>query len=337
MAARGPDASHRIVVLHGKDSFLRVEWTQRLRAALEKAHGRVDEFGFDGATAQLSQVLDELRSYGLMATHKLVVVDNADAFFAAEERRRAMERYAAEPMAEATLLLRSQAWRPGNFDKRVAEVGIILRCEVPGDAEAVRWCVGRCPKQHSVAIDADAAGLLVERVGSELARLDCELAKLSVAALAAHGDRIDRSLVREMVGAGREEQAWEVQGALLGGDPGEAASRVCDLIRVSRAPEVMLSWAVIDLARKVHAAAVLAAEGRQDAQIAREIKLWGDSTGPILAAARRVGVRRSAALLHEAVGADWLMKSGGAPDPERALIGICARVAGTFSSGPRTA
>lgn len=330
MALRGPDASHRIVVLHGKDSFLRVEWSQRLRTALEGSHGRVEEFQFDGASTPLAVVLDELRSYGLMSTHKLVTVDNADAFFAAEERRRAMERYAENPMREATLLLRAHAWRPGNFDKLVAAVGIVLKCDPPGDAEAIRWCVGRCTKQHGLQIDPEAAELLVERVGSDLARLDSELAKLAVAALSGGDQRIGRPLVKDMVGASREDQAWEVQGALLGGSAGAAAQRVCDLIRVSKAPEVMLSWAVIDLLRKVHAAAVLAARGHGDGQIAREIKLWGDSTAPILRIARRVGVVRSAALLHEALGTDWSMKSGGAPDPERALLGICSRVAGEF-------
>jgi len=330
MALRGPDASHRIVVLQRKDSFLRVEWSQRLRAALEAAHGRVEEFQFDGASTPLAVVLDELRSYGLMAVHKLVIVDNADAFFAAEERRRAMERYAAEPMQEATLLLRAHAWRPGNFDKLVGEIGLVLKCEPPGDADAIRWCVGRCPKQHGLPIAVEAAELLVERVGSDLARLDSELGKLAVAALSAKADRIDRPLVKEMVGSSREEQAWEVQGALLSGSAGDVSQKVCDLIRISKAPEVMLSWAVIDLVRKVHAAAVLAADGHPDGQIAREIKLWGESTAPVLRAARRVGVARSAALLHDAIRADFCMKSGGAPDPERALLGICSRVADEF-------
>jgi len=330
MALRGPEASHRIVVLHGKDSFLRVEWSQRLRAALEAAHGRVEEFQFDGATTPLAVVLDELRSYGLLATHKLVTVDNADAFFAAEERRRGMERYAADPMREATLLLRAQAWRPGNFDKLVGAIGLVLKCEPPGDADAIRWCVGRSPKQHGIQIDGNAAELLVERVGSDLARLDSELGKLAVAALSAKSETVGRAIVKEMVGASREEQAWEVQGALLSGDSGAVSQKVCDLIRVSKAPEVMLSWAVIDLVRKVHAAAVLAADGHADGQIAREIKLWGDSTAPVLRAARRVGVARSAALLHEAISSDWSMKSGGAPDPERALLGICSRVADEF-------
>ena len=81
----------RIVVLTGKDSFMRVERSRQLQEALEAQFGSVDRFELDGASCSLSAVLDELRSYGLLSQHKLVVVDNAEAFMGAEDRRRAAE------------------------------------------------------------------------------------------------------------------------------------------------------------------------------------------------------------------------------------------------------
>lgn len=326
MAARGPDASHRIVVLHGKDSFLRIEWTRRLRDSLTEKFGAVDEFSFDGATTPLSTVLDELRSYGLMAGHKLVVVDEADQFFSAEERRRAMERYAAEPMAEATLLLRAQNWRPGNFDKAVAKVGVILKCEAPTDADAARWCGLRAEGHHRMKIEPAAAALLVERVGPELARLDSELGKLAVGAGAAGKSAIDRAMVIELVGTTREEQAWEIQEAILTPAPGAATRKVLELLRISKAPEVMMAWAAIDLARKVHAAAELKEQGMADPAIAGALRLWGDSTGPIIASAKRIGSVRAADALRRAIDGDREMKSGSAPNSERALIAMCTRL-----------
>jgi DNA polymerase III delta subunit len=98
---------------------------------LRERHGAVDEFNFDGATCSLADVLDELRSYGLMSQHKVVVVDNAEQFMQGDDRRRAMERYAESPMQDATLILRSGGWRPGTFDKLVAAVR-----DTPGDLHA---------------------------------------------------------------------------------------------------------------------------------------------------------------------------------------------------------
>ncbi|MFM1882681.1 MAG: hypothetical protein RJA05_1090, partial [Planctomycetota bacterium] len=168
-------ADHRIVVLHGKESFLRSEHTRRVLDALRERFGAVDEFSFDGTSCSLADVLDELRSYGLMSQHKVVIVDQAEQFMQGDDRRRAMERYAESPMQDATLILRSGGWRPGTFDKLVAAVGVILKCEAPGAAEAVRWAVARSQKRHGVELSAAGAQALVDRVGPDLGRLDSEL------------------------------------------------------------------------------------------------------------------------------------------------------------------
>jgi len=366
-------ADHRIVVLHGKEAFLRSEHTRRVLDALRERFGAVDEFNFDGASCSLADVLDELRSYGLMSQHKVVVVDQAEQFMQGDDRRRAMERYAENPMQDATLILRSAGWRPGTFDKLVAAVGVILKCEAPGAAEAVRWAVARCQKRHGVELSAAGAQALVERVGPDLGRLDSELGKLAVGALAAtspsgaspsgaspsgalpsgalpssgssHSGATARAaservvitpeLVKEFTGLSREEQAWEIQGALATGDPAKALGKVDELLRVSRAPEVMLAWSTIDLVRKVHDAAALAAQGQSDGAIAKQLKLWGDGASVVIRLARAVPLVRAAALLQAAVAADRRMKSGLSPDPSRAIESLAVQVSAGFGRPDR--
>ena len=332
-------ADHRIVVLHGKESFLRSEHTRRVLDALRERFGAVDEFSFDGSSCSLADVLDELRSYGLMSQHKVVVVDNAEQFMQGDDRRRAMERYAESPMPDATLILRSAGWRPGTFDKLVAAVGVILKCEAPGAAEAVRWAVARSQKRHGVELSAAGAQALVERVGPDLGRLDSELGKLAVGALAAGtGDRvvITPELVKEFTGLSREEQAWEIQGALATGDPAQALNKVDELLRISRAPEVMLAWSAIDLVRKVHDAAALAAQGQPDGAIAKQLKLWGDGAAVVLRVARSVPLARAAALLQAAVAADRRMKSGLSPEPSRAIEALAVQVSAGLGRSDRS-
>jgi DNA polymerase III delta subunit len=326
-------ADHRIVVLHGKESFLRSEHTRRVLDALRERFGAVDEFGFDGTSCSLADVLDELRSYGLMSQHKVVIVDQAEQFMQGDDRRRAMERYAESPMQDATLILRSGGWRPGTFDKLVAAVGVILKCEAPGAAEAVRWAVARSQKRHGVELSAAGAQALVERVGPDLGRLDSELGKLAVGALAMGGPTGDAKvvitpeLVKEFTGLSREEQAWEIQGALATGDPAQALAKVDELLRVSRAPEVMLAWSTIDVVRKVHDAAALAAQGQPDGAIAKSLKLWGDGAAVIVRLGRSVPLARAAALLQAAIAADRRMKSGLSPEPSRAIEALAVQIA----------
>lgn len=333
----------RIVILRGPDQYLRLEYTRRLIAALRAEHGEIGQFFFDGETAEPAAVLDELRSYGLLQEHKLVIVDNAEKFLAASKdeedstgrttapgaktARELMERYAAGPVDSATLLLRADGWRPGRIDKAVRKVGTILKCEAPRGAQAVNWCLGRCEKEHGKTIQRRAAEMLVELIGPELARLDTELAKL--AAYIGDREEIGGEDVKAIVGLSREEQAWAVQAAILSGPPQRAVEKVRELLAVSRQPEQLVIWAMTDLVRKLHAASSMLKEGESVGAIAGRLKLWGESRNLVPAAAQRLRPEPLARLLRHAVETDRQVKSGIGGGP-RTLEGLALRIADTL-------
>jgi DNA polymerase-3 subunit delta len=331
----------RIVVLHGPETLLMREWTQAFEACLESAHGGVARFSLDGATATIADVLDEVRSFGLMQDHKLVILDNADKFLADKSSdddddgggpgrgrlrpRAALERYAEAPVDSSSLLLRATTWHRGKLDKLVAKVGVIAKCDSPSPAAAVTWCGNRCRTVHGTTIAGDAARLLVERIGPELGRLDTELAKLATMAGAAP---IDRATVLEMVGLSREDKAWVIQAAILSGDPRQAVHTIRELLEVSRSPEALVMWAIVDLLRKLHDASRLLAAGRAEGAVAKTLRLWGDSMA-VVRVARRLEPARWAQLLQQAIATDVRTKTGLAK-PARSLEGLALVVADTI-------
>ncbi|MCE9619480.1 MAG: DNA polymerase III subunit delta [Planctomycetes bacterium] len=328
------DAEMRVVVLTGKDSLLRLERSHALEAGLKEKFGSVDRFDFDGATVSLATVLDELRMFGLLAVHKLVVVDQAEAFMGAEERRRAMERYAEQPQGESTLLMRSASgWRPGNFDKIVAKVGAVIKCDSPGEEEALAWCLRRATQTHGADLEEGAAALLVEKIGCDLARLDAELGKLSAAAAkpGESGAAITRKLVQEFTGLSREEQAWEIQQPVLAGDAAGALRLLHELLTVSRVPEVMIGWSLVDLTRKLHDASRLLAAGRNEGDVARALKLWGPGASTLTRTARKLSPRVAARMFAAAINADQSTKNGTSLDPARTFEMFAAQVAGQIA------
>ncbi len=310
----------RVAVLHGKDAYLLAEHLKRYRKALDEQFGRLDEFVLDGASVQIATLLDELRSWGLMGGHKLVILENADDFLKVEERRRALERYVEEPMGDASLLLRANAWRPGNLDKMIVKIGgAIIKCEPPDDRRAADFCERRAQKQWGVAIDRLAVELLVERLGPDLARLDTELGKLAATVCDRPEPRITRADVAAMVGVGREEQAWLIQDALLTGRPEVALTKLRDLLDVSQAPEQMVIWSMVELARKLHDASRLLRQGDSDQSIRSSLKLWGPAADAILGAARRITPQRAEELFRSAVGIDVGIRRGITRDVPRRL------------------
>lgn len=299
-------AEHRIAVLHGKEAHLRSLHTESYREALTEAFGEVETLRFAGAQATAAEVLDECRSYGLMQQHKLIIVDEADKFVTADTRP-SLERYAASPVESASLLLRSETWRPGNLDKAIAKVGAVIKCEPLPFDKAATWAQQRSEKKHGARIEPRAVEALLERVGTDLGRIDSELAKL---AAMSDGKAITPELVRESVGMTREEMIWSMQARLVGEGPETAVRTVREALGPSKHPEALVAFAMVDLARKLHSLSHLVHSGVQPFQALRQAGVWGEGSQSLAAAAKRARPEALAELLKEAVEVDSKSKSG---------------------------
>lgn len=318
-----PTPEDRVLVLAGKELFLRTEFTDHIRALLRKAHGDCEFVKFEGATASPAEVLDECRSFGLMATHKLVVVDDADLFVSGDARPM-VERYCASPSEQATLVLRTAVWRRGNLDKLIEQHGAIIACDEIDPAKAPGWAIKRAAKAHNATLEPDAARMLIERTGTDMGRLDGELAKL--AAASGPSATITRPLIAELVGLTREEDAWLIQSLLLTADP-QTLIRELRVIMGNGSKDVgvPVSYACCDLARKLVGAAEGIEQRQPPGKIGKDLGLWSASSGPIMDAARRMGTTRARALFDAAIGVDAGIKSG--LDTEIALETLALRFA----------
>lgn len=299
----------RIVIMHGKELFLRHESTARLMTALRAEYGEVDAFTFSGSEANAADVLDECRSFGLIAAHKVVIVDEADELVK-QDARPLFERYAQNPSEGATLVLRSGNWKAGNLDKMVAKVGSIIPCkEMKDPNEAIRWANHRAEEGHGVRIDRNAVAALVDRVGNGLGRIDMELAKL---AIGAENGVIRLNQVEELVAATKSLEPWPLQDALLSGNAEYGIKYIRDTIRSApRGVEIPLIYTATTLARDLHACTI--------AQHLRlSINEVADRTGKkgtytiknVYPKARGLDVRQTAGLVAACVRADAHAKSG---------------------------
>ncbi len=324
-------AACRFVILHGPEAFLRTLYTTQLRTALTKEYGPVDTLVCDGLTSQPADVLDECRSFGLIASHKMIVVDQAEALVK-EDARPLFERYAQAPSEGATLVLRSGAWRPGNLDKMVAAVGVVLKCEALSPQVCVQWVQKRAASEHKASIEPDAAQQLVDRIGSDLGRLDTEIAKL--AAAAGESTTITPALVAQFVGVSRDEEAWGVQQSLLSGEPERAVQHLRHVLEISRQPAPLVMFAVTDLARKLHGVCCALHQKRNIAEVTRPLKLWGPSQNMIIETARHLKPAQTMGFLRACIRADQRSKSG-LTDIERSLEVLTLQLQETLSAGTR--
>ena len=329
--SQGPDATTRICVIYGAEAMIKRQQLDQLRDALRIEHGQIETIVFDGVSAELADVLDELRSYGLMQQYKVVIVDDADQFVT--NYRQALERYAASPVDNATLVLRGGKWNKGKLDKAIEKVGCVIKCEALSQPKAAQWLVLRAKTEHSRELDQATAMTLVRRLGSDLTRLDTEVAKLAV--LTGAGERIDAGLIDDVVGHGSDEAAWEVQEAFLeaacspgaGSPGGRVIEKLHELIDLSTQPEVLVAYFVADLMRKLYLALMMKRQGMPEGQIGRALKIWpAERQALFMSLLRRLNEDAAGRLFDQIIELDGRGKSGRG-SPTRNLERFCAALA----------
>jgi DNA polymerase III delta subunit len=219
-----------VYALVGTDLFRQLQVLGELAAELGPDIHRVD---LEGETAELAQVLDEVRTFTLFGGGKLVVVRNADKFISAH--RQALETFIQNRGSDTStvLVLRVDSLpATQRIYKLIAKVGQVVKCEPPADLE--RWAIQQARSAHQVTLKPAAARLLVDLVGSDLGRLDNELAKL---ALASNDGTIDERAISGAVAFQRDMEIKEMTREVAIGRPELAVARWRQLMQTDPTAE----------------------------------------------------------------------------------------------------
>ena len=306
-----------IYALIGADPFMQL---QKLRELLDTLPADAQRIDLDGERAELADVLDELRSFAMFGSGKVVVLRNADAFIT--RFREQLEDYVTSPSSSGTLILRVESL-PSNqrIYKAIARVGQIEPCTPPKDL--IRWAVAQAKSAHRATITPDAAAMLVELVGDDLGRLDTELAKL---ALSSENGRIEPEDVSTGVAFQRERQMWDMTNELACGRPAEALKKWRQLIQLDSSAEFRaVTWLGMWL-ENVRKAIAMKRKGLQPFSICQTLRIWPrEIQGPFFQTAEALGEAGAARATDLLADVDLRSKSGlgdAASNVERFILQI---------------
>jgi len=308
-----------VYVLFGNDAFL-------LDAHRKEIADRVIGGGdpqlcissFD-ASAELADVLDELRTLPFLAPRRLVIVADADAFVSAH--RKALERLLESPPTAATLLLMVASW-PANtrLAKRVRQIGQAIDCSVPARGNLLRW-LARAAAGREKKLAPDAAELLVEWVGRDLAALDGEMEKLSLYV----GDRPAVTLedVCAVVTASAGPAAFDLTNAITAGDAAGALKALGGMLR-SRGDEFKTLGLIAWHLRRATLAKELLGAGRPEREALP--RMPPQPRRDFLAMLNRRPLSAFQLDWRRLIRADLAMKSGTRPDAalQELVVALCS-------------
>ena len=231
-----------VYVLRGDDAFLQdVRRREVLQIVVGEADPQTCVTALEGGSAELADVLDELRTIPFLAPRRLVILREADAFVSAH--REALENFFQSPPSAATLLLMVSSWpSTTRLAKLFARIGQAFDCSVPDKSDLAGFLV-RSASKRGKKLQADAAELLLEWLGRDLALLDGEIEKLSL--YAADREEITLKDVCALVTASAGPAAFDLTNAITAGDPAGALKSLGGMLR-SRGDEFktlgMIGW-----------------------------------------------------------------------------------------------
>jgi len=302
-----------IYVLHGTDTFLRDAHRSEIVAGLV---GDVDPqlcvASFD-ATAELADVLDELRTLPFLAPCRIVIVRDAEAFVSAH--RESLEAYLTRPSHHAALVLIVSSW-PSNtrLAKRVKQIGEVRDCSAKDPGRFVQQAAGRRNKK----IAPPAAALLAELIGADLAALDAEIEKLAL--YTGPRDTITPEDVGLLVAAAAGAEAFALTNAITAGDARAALKSLAGTL-TTRGEEFkvlgMLAWHL----RRALAAKQAVLVGQKP-----DLRMPYRQQGPFLGMLERRSLRALQDDFRRMIAADLAMKSGAGPTAamQQLVVALCS-------------
>lgn len=222
----------RVYAIVGAERLLRHEALDRV---LQQSGAESDPLGpsrFDGDSAELAMVLDELRTPSLLGGRRVVIVDDADEFISIH--RAPLERYCADPSPSGVLVLLCDSLpKTTRLHKQIAATGELILFEPLKGNQVGAWLTDRAAQRHGKKLSGSAAAALRDHLGTDLGRLDAELAKLT--AYVGQRDRIEANDVAECTGRLREERIFAVADALVAGETAKALERWDQVMATDRA------------------------------------------------------------------------------------------------------
>jgi DNA polymerase-3 subunit delta len=198
----------------------------------------------------------------------VVIVHEAEAFITAY--RQALETYFDAPVATASLVLLVSSW-PGNtkLAKKLPKAGELIECATPEGAELLGWIRNRA-RQSGKEIAREAAGLLAECVGADLANLHTELEKLC--AYVGSAKSITPADISAVVSASALPEAFAVTNAITAGDARSALKALGGALSSRGAEFALLGQIAWHLRRALRVAqAVWAGQSPQTAMRAARV------------------------------------------------------------------
>lgn len=317
-----------IYLIHGEEPFLTRQAMNWLRARV--LAGAVEDFNLDRFDARESidaeRIVQAARTLPMMADRRLIWIRNAESLFAgAGDTHKPLLAYVEAPDPSSCLVFQAmdRVKKTNKLYKRIEQNGCVFESKSPPERELAGW-VKTCAETRDRAIRQDAAALLVEIVGRDLAALDAAVERLAL--YVPPPKPIELAHVEETVPHTRVRTVWELIEAVAERDVARTLERAHQLVDQGEEPLRLLALIIYQFRQ------LLIGRAARDAGVAPQDAAKAAGVPPFKARAfgrQLENYRRGELLaaLERLAEADRALKSSKLPSGlifEAVLLDLCA-------------
>lgn len=203
---------HPVYLFTGEEAFFIDELTnyieENILNEMEKEFNQTVVYGLD---SNVFDIISTARRFPMMANHQVLIVREAQNLKESEN----LATYLQNPLKSTILVL---AYKHKTIDKRTKlyklarDKGVVFISPRLWDNQVPNWIEKRLALM-GFTIEYRESFLLAEYLGSDLAKIDNELKKMSLNI--APGSRITDKLIEDNVGISKDYNVFELQDALI--------------------------------------------------------------------------------------------------------------------------
>ncbi len=296
-----------IYVIVGKDSFLVNKECEGVLSELMVPEEReMAMYQVDADKAQITDVLDELRTLPFLATKRVVVIRGADKFVSSY--REQLERYLESPSKRGILVMSVDSWpKTTKLAKKTDKIGKTIVTDEIKKWKLADYAVGYAKSEHGKQLSKTAAQLIVDMAGDELSLVCGEVTKL--ATYVGEKTAITPDDVSKLCGNNREYDLFAVIDQMSTGNTAGAVERLRNMFSTSKDAEYTVVGGLAFHFRRMFKARAMMDAGVSTFDIAKDLKIWGDKDN-FFTQLRKWQLTTIAAIIEALARIDYESKTG---------------------------
>lgn len=222
-------------VIYGEDPFLVANECEKLvRSILGSEDPTMALYEPRAQDAQLSDVLDELRTLPFLTSKRVVLIKDAEPFVSACAD--ALETYLDKPSPTGVLVLTQTSWdKRKRLHKKLQGTGGLIEVGKLYSSQLPAYVTSYAQQNHAIRLDGQTSRFLVELVGDDPGRLCREMDKLVM--YVAPRKTVSVNDIESLIGHNRMFNAFDVIDSIISGRTGAAISRIRNMFQADKNAE----------------------------------------------------------------------------------------------------